>query len=452
MPDRAQPHALNVERAVLGAMLREPDSCIDLAVAQFGRQEVFYTPAHRVIYAALIELHAQRHNADLVSLAQLLKERGKLDAVGGEVYLAELDGSISTTVNLESWCKILVKYATLRRMIDVCSNSLMKCYDADRDVSGLVDEIESDIYAVRHDDAAHTVYSIQELIANEVNSLISIMNNEVEVGIPTGFAAIDEYTGGLKKGEMFVLAARPSIGKTTLGLNVIRNVALHPTKPRAVAFFSLEMTEQQIARRLLCTEAQVSESAFWNHSFLDSDLDKLGRVAEKIEKAQIWIDPTGGLSIAELRAKARRLVSQHKVELIVIDYLQLMTADERLQSREQEVAKISGGIKKLAKDLNVPVLVLAQLNRESEKNASPNARPKLAHLRESGAIEQDADIVTFLHRNRDDTKNNAVTSVEAEWIVEKNRNGRTGVVKLLFYPARMEFVPAAPGSDQFGPQ
>ena len=453
LPDRAQPHALNVERAVLGAMLREPGSCIDLAVAQFGRQEVFYAPAHRVIYSTLVELHSQNRDADLVSLAQLLKERGKLDGVGGEVYLAELDGSISTTVNLESWCKILVKYATLRRMIDVCSTSLMKCYDADHDIGELVDEIESDIYSVRHDDATHTVYSIQDLVSNEVSSLISIMNNEVEVGIPTGFASVDEYTGGLKKGEMFVLAARPSIGKTTLGLNVIRNVALHPAKPRAVAFFSLEMTEQQIARRLLCTEAQVSESSFWNHSFLDSDLDKLGRAAEKIEKAKIWIDPTGGLSIAELRAKARRLVSQHKVELIVIDYLQLMTADERIESRQQEVAKISGGIKKLAKDLNIPVLVLAQLNREVDKNSSPNARPKLAHLRESGAIEQDADIVTFLHRNREDTKNAAPgTSVEAEWIIEKNRNGRTGVVKLLFYPARMEFVPAAPASDQFGPQ
>ena len=228
LPDRAQPHALNVERAVLGAMLREPDSCIDLAVAQFGRQEVFYVPAHRVIYDTLVELHSRNKEADLVSLAQLLKERGKLDGVGGDLYLAELDGSISTTVNLESWCRILVKYATLRRMIDVCSTSLMKCYDTDRDVSELVDEIESDIYSVRHDDAAHAVFSIQELVSNEVSSLISIMNNEVEVGIPTGFAAVDEFTGGLKRGEMFVLAARPSIGKTTLGLNVIRNVALHP--------------------------------------------------------------------------------------------------------------------------------------------------------------------------------------------------------------------------------
>lgn len=451
LPDRAQPHALDVERAVLGAMLREPESCIDLAISQFGKQEVFYSPAHRVIYATLAELRGKGATPDLVSLAQCLRERGKLDGVGGEVYLAELDGAISTTVNLESWCSTLIKYATLRRMIDVCSASLLKCYDADLEISSLVDQIESDIYAVRHEDSEHSVYGIKELVAREVKSLIDIMNNQVEVGIPTGFGKIDEYTGGLKKGEMFVLAARPSIGKTTLGLNVIRNVALS-AKPRAVAFFSLEMTEQQIARRLLCTEARVSESSFWNHSFLDSDLSKLTAAALKIENAKIWIDPTGGLSIAELRAKARRLVSQHHVELIVIDYLQLMTADERVDNRQQEVAKISGGIKKLAKDLDIPILVLAQLNREIDKNASPNARPKLAHLRESGAIEQDADIVTFLHRNRDDAKNDAVTSVDAEWIVEKNRNGRTGVVKLFFYPARMEFMQAAPASEEFGPR
>ena len=451
LPERAQPHAPSVERAVLGAMLREPKSCIDLAVSQFGKQEVFYAPAHRVIFATIQELYTQSHNVDLVSLAQCLKERGKLDGVGGEVYLAELEGSIATTVNLESWCKTLVKYATLRRMIDVCSSSLLKCYEPDLEISTLVDEIESDIFSVRHDDAKHTVFSIQDLLLTEVKTLYDIMNNEVEVGIPTGFSKLDEFTGGLKKGEMFVLAARPSIGKTTLGLNIISNIAMGP-KPRAVAFFSLEMTEQQIARRLLCTKANVSESSFWDHTFLPGDLTKLTAAADEIAKAKIWIDPTGGLSIAELRAKARRLVSQHHVEAIVIDYLQLMTADDRNESRQQEVSKISGGIKKLAKDLNIPILVLAQLNREIDKNASQNARPKLAHLRESGAIEQDADIVAFLHRNRDDLKKSNVTSTEAELIVEKNRNGRIGVVKLLFYPGRMEFMQAAPADQEYGPK
>ena len=451
LPERAQPHAPSVERAVLGAMLREPKSCIDLAVSQFGKQEVFYAPAHRVIFETIQELYSQSHNVDLVSLAQCLKERGKLDGVGGEVYLAELEGSIATTVNLESWCRTLVKYATLRRMIDVCSSSLLKCYDPDLEISTLVDEIESDIFSVRHDDAKHTVFGIQELLATEVKTLYDIMNGEVEVGIPTGFSKLDEFTGGLKKGEMFVLAARPSIGKTTLGLNIISNIAMG-AKPRAVAFFSLEMTEQQIARRLLCNKANVSESSFWDRTFLPGDLTKLTAAADEIAKAKIWIDPTGGLSIAELRAKARRLVSQHHVEAIVIDYLQLMTADDRNESRQQEVSKISGGIKKLAKDLNIPILVLAQLNREIDKNASPNARPKLAHLRESGSIEQDADIVAFLHRNRDDLKKSNVTSTEAELIVEKNRNGRIGVVKLLFYPCRMEFMQAAPADQEYGPK
>ena len=251
---------------------------------------------------------------------------------------------------------------------------------------------------------------------------------------------------------MFVLAARPSIGKTSLALNIIANVAYRLPEKYPVAFFSLEMTDRQIARRLLCTEAQISERRFWDGSFDNADMPRMTRAAKNISQAKLFIDPTGGITISELRAKARRLKSEHDIQLIVIDYLQLMHADSRVDGRQQEVAEISGGIKKLAKDLQVPVLVLAQLNREIDKNASANARPKLAHLRESGAIEQDADIVCFLHRNRDDSKNLAEgASTEAEWIIEKNRNGQTGMVKLLFYPSRMEFVAAAPMSDQFAP-
>jgi replicative DNA helicase len=207
------------------------------------------------------------------------------------------------------------------------------------------------------------------------------------------------------------------------------------------------MTANQITRRLLCTESGVPESTLWNGRFLDAEREKLLGAAAKISKAKLWIDPTGGISIAELRAKARRLVTQHKIEAIFIDYLQLMTCDERLDNRQQEVATISGGIKKLAKELNIPIVVLAQLNRESDKNASSNARPKLAHLRESGSIEQDADVVVFLHRNRDDSKK-SVESVPAELIVEKNRNGRTGSINLNFFPSRMEFVPAAPVDEK----
>jgi replicative DNA helicase len=282
--------------------------------------------------------------------------------------------------------------------------------------------------------------------------LMKIQNKEIEVGIPTGYTPVDELTGGLKKGEMFVLAARPSIGKTSLGLNIIANIAIHGEKRRSVAFFSLEMTDNQIARRLLCSESQIPESVFWKGTFNDADTVKLTAAVSNIQKAKLFIDPTAGLTISELRAKARRLKNEHDIELIVIDYLQLMHADSRSDSRQQEVADISGGIKKLAKDLDIPVLVLAQLNREIDKNASANARPKLAHLRESGAIEQDADIVAFLHRNRDDAKNLPDgASTDAELIVEKNRNGKIGTAKLLFYPSRMQFEAAPPVGREFAP-
>ena len=453
LPDRARPHSLKIERAVLAAMLREPESCINLVIEKFRDDAVFYTPAHREIFNCILELHNASSGTDLISVAQRLKERNKLEAVGGELYLAELIDTIATTVNLESWCQVLSKYATLRRMIDVCSSSLVKCYDSDVDATKLVEEIETDIYNVRGQESAHSIFTVSDLIKEEFRILMEINEGKQEVGIPTGFAPIDDCTGGLKPGEMFVLAARPSIGKTSLALNVLRNVAMNGVRPRPVAFFSLEMTESQIARRLLCTESKIPESVFRNHAFQDSDLARLTAAVSRIKESKIFVDPTGGITIAELRAKARRLKMQHNIELIVIDYLQLMHADGRIESRQQEVAEISGGIKKLAKDLNVPVLVLAQLNREVDKATGAGARPKLAHLRESGTIEQDADIVSFLHRDREESKGaTETTSVESEWIIEKNRNGRTGNFKMLFYPARMEFLPAAPCTEEFAPE
>lgn len=457
LPDRAQPHDPAVERAVLAAMLREPSPCVDIVTEHFRASEVFYSHVHREIFRVIIELYADPQlKVDIISVAHRLKTQGKLEAVGGEIFLAELDGAISTTVNIESWCVILLKYSILRRMIDVCSESLLKCYDRDADAGQLVEEIETDIYKVRNEQTKSSIVEVQDIIADEFMELMKIYNGEKEVGIPTGYAQLDSYTGGLKAGEMFVLAARPSIGKTSLALNLIRNLVL-PTRtphPRKVAFFSLEMTSAQIARRLLCTEAGLSESVFWNRSFQDSELTKMTNAVSAFQKAKLFIDDTGGLTIAELRAKARRLKLKEGIDCVVIDYLQLMHADGRTDSRQQEVAEISSGIKTLAKDLKVPVLVLAQLNREVDKTAGAGARPKLAHLRESGTIEQDADIVTFLHRNRDDAKevSSASQSVDAEWIIEKNRNGRTGVLKLLFFPTKMEFVAAAPYKEEDCPQ
>ncbi|MBE6378261.1 MAG: replicative DNA helicase [Lentisphaerae bacterium] len=453
LPDRAQPHNLKVEQAVLSAMFRDPKGCIDTVISKLGPTgDAFYGAANRSIYSAIVELHRSDSIPDLLSVAQKLHSSEKLEAAGGEIYLAEIYSAIATAVNVESWCDILRNYAMLRRMIDACSGALIKCYDNDADPDKLVEEIETDIYKIRTAGATETIRDLRMLVAQEFQTLMDIQNRNIEVGIPTGYAPLDDFTGGLKKGEMFVLAARPSIGKTSLGLNIISNVAIKGANRRPVAFFSLEMTDNQIARRLLCAESGIPESVFWNGAFNDTDMVKLTDAVTNIRDAQLFIDPTGGLTISELRAKARRLKNEHDIQLIVIDYLQLMHADARIDSRQQEVAEISGGIKKLAKDLDIPVLVLAQLNREIDKNSSANARPKLAHLRESGAIEQDADIVTFLHRNRDDAKNLPDgASTEAELIVEKNRNGKTGVVKLNFFPSRMLFEAAPPVGREYAP-
>ncbi len=452
MPDRPQPHAQNIERAVLAALIRDASGCLDTARSFFkDRVTVFYTPAHREIYETILELGTDdAKQVDLLSVAQRLREKNKLDAVGGDVFLAELEMAISTSVNIETWCRQLVKYDNLRQMIAVCSESLLSCYDADQDADTVLDDVEKKIFAIRSAEMGEAIRPISELLENELMELVRINKGEVEVGLKTGYDTVDEYTGGLKRGEMFILAARPSIGKTSLALNIIRNIATGPNA-KPVGFFSLEMSESQIVRRLLCTQAGVPENKFWNHEFDMAQIQRMTGAAKLLSEAKIYIDPTGGLSIAELRAKARRMRMLHGVELVVIDYIGLMTSGQRSENRQVEIQQISGAIKRLAKELNIPFLVLAQLNREVDKNSSPNAKPKLANLRDSGSIEQDADVVTFLHRDREKSKGN-VTSAEALWIVEKNRNGRTGDVKLNFLPDRMEFELAPRVDSNYGPE
>ena len=451
LPDRPQPHAENIERAVLAALIRDASGCLDTARSFFkDRLTVFYSPSHREIYNTIVELGKEdSHQVDLLSVAQRLREKNKLEAVGGELYLAELEMTISTTVNIETWCKQLVKYDNLRQMIGVCSESMIKCYDADQDADSVLDEVEKKVFDIRSADMGATIYPVKELLDKEFQELMKINKGEVRVGLKTGFDIVDEYTGGLKPGEMFILAARPSIGKTSQALNIIRNVATGPNSV-PVAFFSLEMTEGQIVRRLLCTQAGVPEAVFWNRQFDPRNITQLTGAAAVLKEAQIYIDPTGGLSIAELRAKARRMKMVHNIELAVIDYIGLMTTGQRSENRQAEIQQISGAIKKLAKELQIPFLVLAQLNREVDKNSSPNAKPKLANLRDSGSIEQDADVVTFLHRDREKSKGD-VPSAEALWIIEKNRNGRTGDVKLNFIPSRMEFQLAPRVDQSYGP-
>jgi len=454
--ERPQPHDPGAERAVLASMLLEPRPCVDTFIEKLGSEKVFYSPAFRAIGRAILELQKEDKGIDIITVADRLSREGRLEHIGGEMFLLDIQNSIATTANMEEWCRIVRGYSILREMIGTCAQSLEKCYSPDKDVEEIVGEIESDIYNIRHGHTQPEIIEFSKYIEETFRQVEKIIMNQVEIGIPTGYCDLDRLIIGLKPGEMIVLAARPSIGKTSLALNIVRNIALKASKSRSVAFFSLEMTAEQLTRRLLCTEAGVSESRFYDGSFnKKGELMRLTKAAGTLRNANIFIDPTSGITIAELSAKARRLKMKHNIDIVVIDYLQLMKAGSNIDSRQQEVAEISSGIKKLAKDLNIPVLVLAQLNREVEKTSGKASKPRLSHLRESGAIEQDADIVVFLHRDRDETKDVSPEvlekGVDAELIVEKNRNGATGIVGLKFIPQIMEFRSNSRYSDEDNP-
>lgn len=466
----ADPGCINTVTAMLGVRIRpsvQGKNAPDSELTGFARNAkiMFRDPKHAAIYQSILEVKSKSPNdsPDLLSIEDNLRRSGKLEMVGGVEALLDIQSSIGSVANVENWCGILRQWAMLREMIGACTSALQLCREpGGKEIHELLDGIEQTFFAVRNDFVRSEIKSIGDLVEDAFNHFLALMDKRIEPGIPTGYSDLDKLLGGgLKKQEMVVLAARPSIGKTALALNIARNIAMRnlPDKRvdrdqqpvskdvKSVAFFSLEMSAEQVAQRLLCTESKVSLSSISDGSFNIEETNRLSRGAEALSNAHLFIDPTGGLSIFELRAKARKLKeSDAGLDLIIIDYLQLMRAGDvsSRDGRQVEVSAISGGIKKLAKDLDIPILVLSQLNREVEK--TPNnktARPRLSNLRESGSIEQDADVVIFLHRDRDEAKENnreaARNGVESLLLVEKNRNGKTGEVKVNFFPSLMEF-------------
>ncbi len=466
----ADPTCINTVTSMLGVRIRaaaQGKNAPDSELTGFARNAkiMFRDPKHAAIYQSILEVKSKSPNdsPDLLSIEDNLRRSGKLEMVGGVETLLDIQSSIGSVANVENWCGILRQWAMLREMINACTSALQLCREpGGKEIHELLDGIEQTFFAVRNDFVRSEIKSIGDLVQDAFNHFLALMDKRIEPGIPTGFSDLDKLLGGgLKKQEMVVLAARPSIGKTALALNIARNIAMRnlPDKRvdrdqqpvskdvKSVAFFSLEMSAEQVAQRLLCTESKVSLSSISDGSFNIEETNRLSRGAEALSNAHLFIDPTGGLSIFELRAKARKLKeSEAGLDLIIIDYLQLMRAGDvsSRDGRQVEVSAISGGIKKLAKDLDIPILVLSQLNREVEK--TPNnktARPRLSNLRESGSIEQDADVVIFLHRDRDEAKENnreaARNGVESLLLVEKNRNGKTGEVKVNFFPSLMEF-------------
>ena len=457
----SEPSSLNTVVSILGGV-SDPDGAMkkvrtapgDGQNSYFQRaaRMLFRDPKHALIYEAILELQAKQNGVDALTLSEHLQRAGKLEMIGGMNTLLELQDTVASVANLESWCEILRDYAMLREMLRACRNAEEMCRNPASDVKTLLDEVEQSLFRVRNSFQKSEIKDIKTLMKETFEFFMRLCNREIEPGIPTGFPDLDNLIGGgLKKQEMFVLAARPSIGKTALALNIVRNIAMKevPGQPRKkVMFFSLEKSAEQVAQRMLSTESGVPLSSIMDGSFNShSEVGKLTAAVSVLSKTKLVIDPTGGISIYELRAKARKEKDQNGLDLIVIDYLQLMKASEAAKDgRQVEVAAISGGLKKLAKDLDVPVLVLAQLNRETEKGQGKNTRPKLSNLRESGAIEQDADVVVFLHRDRDEAKEKAnpeqnTGPIKAELIVEKNRNGKTGIAEMEFVPSLMVFRP-----------
>jgi replicative DNA helicase len=424
---RIPPHDIEAEKAVLSAILLDNEAIH--AVVTEVREEDFYHPSHQILYRSMVRLRDENQPVDLTTLAAFLKGEGLLESIGGAVTLVEVADYEATPSNIVHYAKIVRDRSIKRSLIGTASEIVALGYEHGEAADSLLDEAESRIFGLSTEKASTSLSSIAVEMHDAVDHIDMLMHRSGELtGMSTGYEKLDEMTGGLQPGELFILAARPSMGKTALALNLGRNAAID--SGMKVAVFSLEMTTRSLVMRMLSSEAQVDFAAFRSGLISTDAHSRLMAAAGRLSDAKLWIDDTASVSILEMRAKCRRLKSQHGLDLVIVDYLQLARGDRNTQSREQEISEISRGLKGLAKELDIPVMALSQLNRGPESRKD-DKRPMLADLRESGAIEQDADIIGFIYR---DVVYNKETEFEnlAELILAKQRNGPTGTVKLEF--------------------
>jgi replicative DNA helicase len=451
--DRVPPSSIEAERGVLGCLLIDPVENIGHCLEKLKKGSAcFYDLRHQELYELLVEMYDAKQAIDLLTVQQRLRDRGKLEAMGGLDFLMSLPDATPSPLNLPYYVQIVREKHMLRRMVQTCASVVAKVYDPEQagDVESLMDEVEKDILSISEDADDHAEKGIKELVHDAIAQIEKFHQQAGQTtGVPTGFPDLDKMTTGMHGSEMIVIAARPSMGKTSLAMNIVEHVALEKGIP--VGVFSLEMSSESLVLRMLCSRAKVNLRNVREGFLAERDFPKLTTAASKMAKAPLFIDDTGGLSILQLRAKARRMWQQHGIKLFVIDYLQLLksTATRGADNRQQEIADISNGIKSLAKELNVPVIVLAQLNRELEKREAGTA-PKLSDLRESGAIEQDADLVGMLYRPKmeaDDADGGDNAGVPVNLLIAKQRNGPTGDVHLTFMKAYTRYESVARVSD-----
>ena len=449
--DRPKPHNEDAEIAVLGSMLTDPDAAA-IALARLNFDGAFYRPAHQLIFNAMVALNPKGEaGIDPVVLADYLQKNHQLEQVGGLNYLRLLMDKVPTSVNIEHYAEIVKENAVLRRIIATCSDAVLKCYDSDGNVEQLLDLIEKEVLEVSQMNQARDFQHIVPLVDEALKYIADLLAKKTDIqGLPTGYDILDRaMTGGLKPGMLFILAARPAIGKTALALNMAANIALRGGDKTPVGIFSLEMSTLQLTLRLISAEARVNINRWAYENAPQGDLISVRQACSILRQADIYIDDTGAIDILELRAKACRMKEQHDIQALFIDYLQLITINSGSNAnRENDVARISGALKGLAKELNIPIVCLAQVNRKSEEG---DGKPKLSNLRESGAIEQDADVVALLHRKREEQFNrsdNSSTGVDAELIIAKNRSGRTCTQMLTFFPQYTRFDAKADSVDE----
>jgi replicative DNA helicase len=440
--ERTLPHNLEAERSVLGAILVHNDA-FNLA-AQIIDSGDFYRDAHRRIFDRMVALN-ERHDAiDFVTLKEELARAGELDEVGGPAYVASLADGVPRATNVEYYARIVKEKSTLRNLIYAASKIVTNAYEADQESDVILDEAESAIFAVADDRLKAGFVSMRDLVKDSFPKIEKLFEQKrLITGVPTGFVDVDEMTRGLQAGDLVIVAARPSMGKTSLVLNIAQYVAA--LEDHVVGFFSLEMSKESLFLRLLTSEAQIDGHRLMSGAIGGNDYHRISHALEKLNSMKLFIDDTANIGVLEMRAKSRRLQAEHGLSLIVIDYIQLMSGRGRFENRTLELASISRSLKGLAKELNVPIIVLSQLSRAPESRS--DHRPQLSDLRESGALEQDADVVVLIYRddvyNRDPNSPDAGT---AELILAKQRNGPTGVVKLAFLREQTRFANLAQGS------
>jgi replicative DNA helicase len=432
--DRPLPHNLEAERSVLGAILIHNDAFNQAAEVLNPRD--FFRDAHRRIFERMVQLSERGHAIDFVTLKEELSRAGELDEVGGPAYIAALVDGLPQATNIEYYARIVREKSTLRNLIFSANKILANAYEAEQEPNQILDDAEQAIFAIAEDRIRAGFVSMRALAHASFETIERAHEHkQLVTGVPSGFADLDELTAGFQPGDLVIIAARPSVGKTALALNVAQHVGTKTA--RTVGIFSLEMSKEQLFLRMLTSEARIDSHRLRTGFLVESDWGRLSHALGTLSEARIFIDDTPGIGVLEMRAKARRLTAEHGLDMLIVDYIQLMQGRGRFENRTLELASISRALKGLAKELNVPVIVISQLSRAPE--ARSDHRPLLSDLRESGALEQDADVVILLFRADQYPDSKPEDEHVAELNVAKQRNGPTGVIRLAFLRQETRF-------------